>query len=216
MRVKDYYKILEISPTASQQEIRRAYRKLAHLYHPDKNGGNPAAEAYFREVKEAYDVLSSPVRRQTYNYQRWHRLTTGKKYYSPAFSPQTILLECIAIREYIDTIDIFRMNQEALDHQLREILSNANLSLLRECKDHAVNRQIIAEILIAARPLHYRYMEPLGQRLTVLADNDPGMVEMIRNYLQQNKWKARWSKYKVLLIVALTAFLCGLIYFLGR
>lgn len=61
---KDYYKILEIDKGASHEEIKKAYRKLAHLYHPDKKGGS---EAKFKEINEAYQVLSDPKKREQYD-----------------------------------------------------------------------------------------------------------------------------------------------------
>jgi len=67
MEFKDYYKILEISKEASNDEIRKAYRRLAKKYHPDKNPDDPAAEAKFKEVSEAYEVLKDPEKRKKYD-----------------------------------------------------------------------------------------------------------------------------------------------------
>ena len=61
---EDYYKILGLEKTASEAEIKRAYRKLAHQYHPDKGGGD---EKKFKEVSEAYQVLSDPEKRKQYD-----------------------------------------------------------------------------------------------------------------------------------------------------
>lgn len=61
--MKDYYKILMVSPTASEEEIKKAYRKLAHLHHPDK-GGDPEK---FKEISEAYQVLSNKDKRVQYD-----------------------------------------------------------------------------------------------------------------------------------------------------
>lgn len=60
----DYYKTLGISKSASADEIKRAYRKLAHQHHPDKNGGN---DAKFKEINEAYQVLSDPAKRAQFD-----------------------------------------------------------------------------------------------------------------------------------------------------
>lgn len=63
----DYYEILEISRTATADEIKKAYRKKALKYHPDKNPGNADAEKHFKEISEAYEVLSDDKKRQIYD-----------------------------------------------------------------------------------------------------------------------------------------------------
>lgn len=78
MEYKDYYKILGVSKSADEKEIKKAYRKLAKQYHPDRNPDDKAAEKMFKDVGEAYEVLSDGEKRQMYdrfgsqwqNYQR--------------------------------------------------------------------------------------------------------------------------------------------------
>lgn len=67
MEYKNYYDILGVSKNASQNDIKKAYRKLAAKYHPDKNPDNPSAEEKFKEVGEAYEVLKDPEKRKLYN-----------------------------------------------------------------------------------------------------------------------------------------------------
>ena len=67
MSGKDYYKILETSKSASAGEIKKAYRKLALKYHPDHNKGDKSAEAKFKEISEAYAVLSDPEKKKQYD-----------------------------------------------------------------------------------------------------------------------------------------------------
>ena len=68
--MKDYYEILGISETTKPEEIKKAYRKLALQYHPDKNPGNKGAETKFKEISGAYYVLSDPKRRTEYDQMR--------------------------------------------------------------------------------------------------------------------------------------------------
>src|SRR5258708_20453065 len=64
---QDYYELLGVSRKAPQKEIRQAYRKLARKYHPDLNPGDKSAEEKFKQVQEAYDVLSDAKKRQMYD-----------------------------------------------------------------------------------------------------------------------------------------------------
>jgi len=66
---RDYYDVLGVPRAASAEEIKRAYRRLALKYHPDKNPGNKEAEARFKEAAEAYEVLSDPEKRKVYDAQ---------------------------------------------------------------------------------------------------------------------------------------------------
>src|ERR1700749_1125073 len=67
MQQKNYYSILGVKKTANADEIKSAYRELAKKYHPDKNPGNKAAEDFFKEVQEAYAILSNPEKRKKYD-----------------------------------------------------------------------------------------------------------------------------------------------------
>lgn len=78
MDYKDYYKILGVERSANADEIKKAYRKLAMKFHPDRNQGNKQSEDRFKEINEAYEVLSDPKKRSHYDqlgesYSSWQR-----------------------------------------------------------------------------------------------------------------------------------------------
>jgi curved DNA-binding protein len=78
MDYKDYYKVLGVERNASEDDIRKAYRKLAMQYHPDRNPNDKQAEERFKEINEAYQVLSDPEKRTHYDrlgsdYSNWQR-----------------------------------------------------------------------------------------------------------------------------------------------
>jgi len=77
MEYKDYYKILGVPRNATEKEIKKAYRKLARQYHPDANPNDPTAEEKFKEINEAYEVLSDPEKRKRYDQfgAQWKNFT---------------------------------------------------------------------------------------------------------------------------------------------
>ncbi len=89
MNYKDYYQTLGVSKNASQDDIKKAYRKLAVKYHPDKNQGDKQAEERFKEISEAYEVMRDPEKRKKYdklgsNWKQYENAGAGAYGYSQA------------------------------------------------------------------------------------------------------------------------------------
>lgn len=91
MNYQDYYKTLGVDRTATQEEIKKAYRKLAVKYHPDKNEGDKMAEEKFKEISEAYQVLGNPDSRKKYdelgaNWKQYENAGFGGNYSGGGFN----------------------------------------------------------------------------------------------------------------------------------
>lgn len=84
---RDYYEVLGVDRSSSADEIKRAYRRLAKKYHPDRNPGNPASEAKFKEVQHAYDILNDAGKRKQYDdygevgVGQWETGSRGERVY---------------------------------------------------------------------------------------------------------------------------------------
>ncbi|WP_343192701.1 molecular chaperone DnaJ [Buchnera aphidicola (Taiwanaphis decaspermi)] len=89
---KDYYQTLNISNTAQDQEIKKAYKRLAIKYHPDRNQGNKNAEKKFKKIKEAYEILIDPKKRSAYDqygHAAFQQGNTGEHDFSSNFTSTT-------------------------------------------------------------------------------------------------------------------------------
>ncbi|ULQ57327.1 DnaJ domain-containing protein [Flavihumibacter rivuli] len=213
MRIKDYYEILEIHPDASEAEIKRAYRKLAMRFHPDKNVGNPYAIHHFREIQEAYEVLSNPSKRNEYHYQRQVFGQNGKRSfrYQPV-TPMQLLKEARQIATHVQQVDIFRMNHEALNNQVLQLLNEPHIKILAEQNEEKTNAAIIQAILKAIAPLHYQFIPAIAQRLVRIAAANNDLILQIDKEVKRKARQYYWDKYHPLVIALLVALLCLLIY----
>lgn len=95
MAKRDYYEVLEVAKTATADEIKKAYRKKAIQYHPDKNPGDKEAEEKFKEAAEAYGVLSDPDKRAKYDQFGFDGLNAGAGFGGGGFSGQSMNMEDI-------------------------------------------------------------------------------------------------------------------------
>ena len=213
--LKDYYQILQIQPHSTLAEIKQAFRRLALIYHPDKNPNDKYAEAQFNEIKEAYEVLTNPVKKENYLQQRWYSQSIGKRRTAETITPVSILKLVLELEQYVSRLDVHRMNREGLSGYIDELLSTGTIENLKQFNEPEINKQIITSTLSAMQPLSMRFLGKLPERLGTLADDETSMLQ-IKNFLKNRKRAFLWEQYKVALIILFTIFICMIIYFTGK
>lgn len=216
MQLKDYYKTLEVTPLASQQDIKKSFRRLALKYHPDKNEGDHLSAAVFREVQEAWEVLSDPKQREEYNYKRWYNRSIGEGFAERPLTPENILAESRKLRNYVNTMNIFQLDYDALSFHIRQLLNETNIGILHQARESATNRQIGESLLKASDPLPLRYLQPIVLLLVQLAGSDEQLIRQIDYSVRQRTRRAYWEKYKWVLVLLITGAICWIMYLVGQ
>ena len=214
--MKDHYKTLGVSNSATPAEIKKAYRALAVKYHPDKNPDNTLAEAAFKEIQEAYSILSNPEKRAIYDDERWLLGMGTKTRYTEAVTPGWLLRVSKELNESLSKMDTYRMSQRALKEYILLILSDAHLGVLLQHDDKDTNAAIIYELLKAGKKLEVQYLREIDERLVTLAATNKDLQQTISEYMESRMRKARQERLQPYFIMLITVLLCVLMYFYGR
>jgi len=217
MQLKDYYKILEIEPSATLTEIKKAYRRLAQQYHPDKNSNEQYALTYFAEIKEAYEVLSNPAKKEYYLQQRWYQQSLGKKeFQSQPVTPPIILKQFIELDKYVSRLDSFRMDKQGLYQYIDDLLSDETIEQLKKFKELDINSEIIALTIRTAGHLNLQQAKKIAEKMYTLGGKEPAINRRIDQFMQQFKKKSKWEKSKIYFILLVTIIISLLIYLGSR
>ncbi len=215
MELKDHYSILELPPSATAAEIKKAYRRLAHIFHPDKNAADPYAAARFAEIKEAYEILTDPSKKEYYLQQRWYNQSIGKKRTQGIITPETMLKQVLELEKYVSRLDVFRMDKQGLHNYMEEMFSDDTISKLNTFMDPDMTEKIIQELLKCLNPLPLPLALSLQGRFQKL--NMPASAQgYLTNYFTLRRKNQQREKYEVWILALIVAGICLLIYFSGR
>ena len=213
---KDYYSILQLPPSATLPEIKQAFRKLAMTWHPDKNPNDVYAKTQFEEIKEAYEVLTNPMKKDLYLQERWYDQSLGRKRTAVTITPVNILKLVLELERYVSRLDPLRMNKAGLSGYVDELLSDATIEKIKTFNEPAVNRQVITTILAALKALPANFTTSIIKRLRSLAANDAPSLQRIDEFVAQQRKNFLWNRYKILLLIFLTILICILIFLTSK
>jgi DnaJ domain len=217
MEVKDYYSILELQPSATQPEIKKAYRRLAQQFHPDKTNNDPYAAVQFTNIKEAYEVLTNPAKKEYYLQQRWYNQSMGKKFAgNNPVTPAAILNQCLELNRYVASLDIHRMDRKGLTEYISNILSDTVIQQLNSFSEYDVNKTIIIYLIKTTEILRLQQAEQVAIQLFKLAGENVESRKLIIAALTRHRKKEKKEKYQPLIIITITIVICLLIYFVSR
>lgn len=211
MELKDYYSILELTPAASAADIKKAYRRLALQYHPDKNANDHYAAARFAAVKEAYETLTNPLRKNDYLQQRWYAQSRGNKASGLVSTPETVLKQLLDLDLYTSRQDIHRFDKAGLYHRIERILSAETMDMLRSFNEKSINDSIVHVAGKISLRLSADHREWIITKLEKLETTGQSRQQL--NLLAKKITAAeRWEKRKIWLILLIVSAICIIIY----
>lgn len=214
--MKDYYQILEIELWATQPEIKKAYRKLAQQYHPDKNFQDLHATARFSEIKEAYEVLTNPAKREYYLEERWLLKAMGKKGGETVFTPVSLLKQVLEFDRHLSRLDVHRMNKEGLYQYIySELLKEDAVQKLNSFHEEQINREIISLILKNLYSMPAEHLENLEKRMLMIHSDQATIDNINSGFRSQQKHNER-EKNRIWIILLIVIVISLLIFFAGE
>jgi molecular chaperone DnaJ len=209
MSRRDYYKILQVFPGSSTEEIKKSYRRLVLKYHPDRHNNNEHLTEHFREIQEAYETLTNPARRIEYDNK--HGFATLKKKIK---TPQSVLSEANRLRNYVQTLSHSNIDQRALEFHLRQLTTEQTIYVLQGPELLVPRQELIHVVLDTSWFLSYNNLSGLHKDLLQIAGNDPFSNELIATVMKERRLRHNKEKILPWLVILITILLVWLMYVL--
>ncbi len=214
MELKDYYSTLELPPSASADDIKRAYRRLAQVYHPDKTGNDPYARARFGAIKEAYEILTNPQHKEQYLQERWYAQSQGRTETLAPLTPESFLQRLLQRERHIYQIDIFRSDFASIVEKLANFYSDEVIEMLHAFGDEEAKKEIMQTSLRLAKLIPHPHLQALLPRLLKL-DDSQAWQQSLQRIARQSRQDANWQKWSPWLAALVAILLCLMIFLMA-
>ncbi len=205
----ELYNLLGVQENATTDEIKKAYRQLALKYHPDRNPGDEKSEAYFKKITDAYDTLSDPEKRESYNrtYKQGKseqsRQSSENTNQQKTITPETFLNITKDIEEKVISAGRKNINQQNLYNSLKDLFSSNNIKFLLGHRNDKLNESIIRSALTISKYLTYPYAEQIHIKLAKLAGTNNELIREIQTISKKQKIRSKIAtfNYRLLFVV---------------
>lgn len=214
MELKDYYKILELPPSATLKEIKSAYRRLAHQFHPDKRNNDLYAAAQFNIIKEAYEVLTDPAKKEHYLQNRWYANAAGQKTHHAPLTPVTILRKALLLDKHISQLDVYRTDRNSIREEISKVLSDENIQTLNRFNEGEINNVIVRTLSKSLLLLPHGMAKELASLLHRV-NVEVVTTDFINHNLRKSDRDDKWNRIHPYVIITIVILLCMLIYALS-
>lgn len=208
---RDHYKTLNITRRANIAEIKKAFRRLAMQYHPDKMQGSSSVEK-FAEVQQAYLVLSDPEKRAAYDYELYLSGPSRNRRPEPVTALEVVAEMCF-LASKAAAMDPFRRDVDVLAFALKELLSASSIHTVASYSEAGMTRDFFSHLFTILEVLPVAQVRAFLGIVSPLSDNDPVLQQETLSFMRRASLAHYWNRYKILVALATAAIFCALVVF---
>lgn len=208
---KDYYADLELTVYASAEDIKWSFRRLAHIYHPDKGIADPLAAAKFQRVLEAYQVLSDTAKRVAYHQE----ISVAIPSADPAIQWETFIMQLRSLQKWVQQVDPFRYDVSGYTEYVAHLCSRAKRFSEKQSTSAYDINQLVQLLIPCLHLVDKDQQAQIARELKVMGGNNPELDEAIDAVCRLSGYSSGWPVQQLLIALIITLLLfAGFLIFL--